>query len=232
MKLIMKYPILTVSLLGMAAADAASIAWSGAIFTVSGSFGQTLNTGQFNQTGTLIRAENVGGGALSFDGINWSAGTIGNMGAGGGTYSGFHENIPTANTLLARDGAYGGNGNAGTVTLTGLTIGYTYRIQALVYDGRGDTGIPGRTVAFDGTNLGQYAFGVSGVTWGNGLLATGTFVADATTQSFTNEAFTSGGASRGGQLNALTLYQTAVPEPSAALLGGLGMLALLRRRRG
>ena len=29
----------------------------------------------------------------------------------------------------------------------------------------------------------------------------------------------------------LTLDYTAVPEPSAALLGGLGLLALLRRRR-
>lgn len=222
--------ILTASLLGLAAANAATIAWSGAVYTVSGSFGQTLNTGQFNTTGTQILAENIGGGALSFDGISFSAGTVGNMGTDGGTASVFHENVPTANTLLARQGAYGGNGNPGTINLTGLTTGYTYRIQALVYDGRGDTGIPGRTVTFDGTNLGQYAFGVSGVTWGNGLLATGTFVATATTQSFTNEAFLAG-SSRGGQLNALTLYQTAVPEPSAALLGCLGLLGLLRRRR-
>lgn len=226
-----KYLILAASLLGMAAANAATISWSGTIYTVSGSFGQTLNLGQFDQSGTLILAENVGGGALSFDGISWSAGTIANVGAGGGTFSGFHENVPTSNTLLARDGAYGGNGNAGTVNLNGLTVGATYRIQALVYDGRGDTGIPGRTVTFDSTNLGQYAFGVSGVTWGNGLLATGTFVADATSQGFTNEAFTSGGASRGGMLNALTVYQTAVPETSAVMLGGIGMLSLLRRRR-
>jgi len=226
-----KHLILGASLLGMAAADAATISWSGTIYTVSGSFGQTLNTGQFNTTGIQILAEEVGGSGLTFDGITFTAGTIANMGAGGGIYNGFHEGGGSQNTNLARTGAYGGNGNAGTVNLTGLTIGYTYRIQALVYDGRGDSGIPGRTVTFDSTNLGQYAFGVSGVTWGNGLLATGTFVADATTQSFTNEVFTSGGASRGGQLNALTLYQTAVPEPSAVLIGGLGMIVLLRRRR-
>lgn len=215
------------SLVGLVSARAATIAWSSSAFTVSGSFGQTLNTGQFLTTGTQILAENTGGGALSFDGINFSAGTIG-MGAN--SFSGFHENVPTANTLLARDGSYGNNGVASTVNLTGLTTGYTYRIQALVYDGRGDVGIPGRTVKFDGINQGQYANGVYNVTWGNGLLVTGTFVADAAVQSFTIEAFL-GTSSKGGQLNAITLYQTAVPETSAALLGSIGMLALIRRRR-
>jgi hypothetical protein len=64
------------------------------------------------------------------------------------------------------------------------------------------------------------------------LLATGTFIADAVSQSFTQAVFanTSYTTNKGQTLNALTLYQTAVPEPSAALLGGLGMLALLRRR--
>ena len=215
-------------LAGLAASHAATVSWSSSIFTVSGSFGQTLNTGQFVTTGTQILAENIGGGALPFDGINFTAGTIG---MGGGNFSGFHENTPTANTLLAREGSYGNNGVASTVNLTGLTSGYTYRVQALVFDGRGDVGIPGRTVSFDGINQGQYAFGISNVTWGNGLLVTGTFTADSTSQAFTIEAFTSGGASRGGQLNALTLYQTAVPEPSAFLLGSLGLIHLLRRRR-
>lgn len=215
------------SVIGLASASAATISWSSTTYTVSGSFGQTLNTGQFTTTGTQILAENVGGSALSFDGINFSAGTIG---MGGGNFSGFHENTPTANTLLAREGSYGINGVASTVNLTGLTVGYSYRIQALVYDGRGDVGIPGRTVRFNGINQGQYANGVANVTWGDGLLVTGTFVADASAQSFTIETFTSGGASRGGQLNALTLYQTAIPEPSVILLGSLGALGLLRRR--
>jgi hypothetical protein len=212
----------------MAVANAATISWSSGVASTSGSFGQFLDTGLFTTTGTLILAENTGGGALSFDGINFAAGTIG---MGGGSASVFHENTPTSNTLLARTGSFGTNGVASNVNLTGLTSGHTYRIQALVYDGRGDPGIPGRTVEFDGINQGQYANGIFSVDWGDGLLVTGTFVADATTQDFTIETFNSGSASTGGQLNAITLYQTAIPEPSTALLGGLGLLALLRRRR-
>jgi hypothetical protein len=215
----LKYPVLAASVLGMAAANAATISWSSAAATTSGAYGQVLNTGLFTTIGTQILAENVGGAAQSFDGINFTAGTIT---FAGGTYGGFHEGGKVSQT-----GTYGTN-VASTVNLTGLTTGYTYRVQALVYDGRSE--VSGRTVNFDGINQGVYANGVYNVTWGNGLLVTGTFVADAATQNFTIEAF-SGATSKGGQLNALALFQTAVPEPSAALLGGLGMLALLRRRR-
>ena len=190
---------LALSLLVTVAADAAPITWSSTPYTVSGSYGQTLNTGQFATNGTQILAENIGGGAFPFDGINFTAATI-NLGSG--TFTGFHDG--GANTALAREGSYGPGGVASTVTLTGLTSGRTYRVQALVYDGRGGT--TGRTVRFDGINQGQYANGVTNVTWGNGLLVTGNFVADAATQNFTIEAF-SGGSSVGGQLNALVVHE-------------------------
>ena len=209
------------SLIGLVSARAATISWSSAAYTVSGSYGQILNTGLFVTTGTQILAENVGGTATSFDGISFTTGTI-NF---GDTYGGFHEQNPISQT-----GTYGTVGTASTVNLTGLTTGYTYRIQALVYDGRGTATITGRTVEFDGINQGQYANGVQNVTWGNGLLVTGTFVADSSSQNFTIEAFY-GTDSKGGQLNTLLVHQTAVPESSAALLGGIGMLALIRRRR-
>lgn len=137
----------------------------------------------------------------------------------------FHLNGPSVT------GTYGTEGAADTVSLSGLSIGNTYRVQALVFDGRGDAGIVGRTVEFDGVNQGQYASGDPGVDYGTGLLMTGTFVADGATQDFTIEAF-DGGNSKGGQLNALTVYETAVvPEPSATALLGLGGLALVMRRR-
>lgn len=209
------------SLLGIVSAQSATIAWTSAPYTVHGAYGQILDTGLFVTTGTQILAENVGGSATTFDGISFTAGTI----SFGGAYNGFHEQ-----NEISQTGTYGSGGTAGTVNLTGLTTGYTYRIQALVYDGRGTATITGRTVAFDGINQGQYANGVQNVTWGNGLLVTGTFVASASTQSFTIEAFY-GGTSKGGQLNTLLVHQTAVPETSSALLGGLGLLALARRRR-
>jgi hypothetical protein len=62
---------------------------------------------------------------------------------------------------------------------------------------------------------------------GRGHFVTGTFTANATTQDF---LFTDTSPTQSTTLlNAFQLR--AIPEPSAALLGGLGMLALLRRRR-
>jgi hypothetical protein len=54
----------------------------------------------------------------------------------------------------------------------------------------------------------------------------GTFTADATTQVLSVTA-TSGGFA---VANALTIG-TVIPEPSTALLGAIGLLGLLRRRR-
>lgn len=186
---------------------AAPVTWSSKIYPVNGGWGQFLNTGVFDKSGTLVIAENVGGGATTFDGIDFAAGTT----VFSGTYGGFHDG---SGALLSRTGTYGGTG-PNTVTLNGLTAGKSYRIQALVYDGRGDSGIPGRTVRFDGVDQGQYAFGVPNVTWSNGLLVTGLFQADAATQSFTVEAFY-GSASRGGQLNALLVHEFVAGAPVLA----------------
>ena len=218
----MKNTAIMMTVCGMAlTAHAATISWSGSTAATSGGQGQVLNSGLFSTTGTLIEAQNLGGNATTFDGISFAAGTQ----SFGGSFGGFHDSTQE----LSKTGTYGAV--AGTINLTGLVVGHTYSIQALIMDGRGDTGIVGRTVSFDGVDLGIYANGVSGVTWGTGLLATGNFTADSTTQSFTVENFNPGGASAGGQLNAFTLHQTAVPEASSLLLGVLGSFGLLRRNR-
>ena len=41
-----------------------------------------------------------------------------------------------------------------------------------------------------------------------------------------------GGANGGDLLRSFTITPVVIPEPSAAILGGLGFLLLLRRRRG
>jgi len=196
------------------ASHAATITWSSQLFTVSGTSGQILDTGQFDTSGTQFLAENAGGGANTFDGINWAAENVTDIGF---TFTGFYVPNGSEATNLARQGA--GSNTAATISLTGLTVGHSYRIQALVYDGR--QGQNGRTVSFDGNDLGQYAFGTS-ENYGSGLLATGTFAADATLQDFDIEIF-NGASSAGAQINALLVHTVIVPEPSS--------LALLRAGR-
>jgi len=214
-----KVNIVAIAILGMiGTTNAAIISWSADTAAVEGNDGDTLSAGLFNTEGTFVMAENVGGSAITFDGINFAAGTI----TFRGVYSKFHSQ--TAAPLSSR-GTYGSN-TPNTVSLTGLTSSQEYRIQALVYDGRGK--FAGRTVEFDGINQGQYANGTNNVTWGPGMLVTGIFTADATTQDFTIEAF-GGGNSKGGQLNALTVY--AIPEPATLYITGVFGIALLSIRR-
>ena len=146
----------------------------------------------------------------------------------GSNFTGFHE--ASGNSKLLLTGRYGSGAATITIgTTTGaLMIGQTYRIELVFADGRSSEA--GRTVSLNGINQGVYANGVSGVTWGAGLIVTGTFVADTTTQAFSLANFNGNGSSAGSQLNVLTLY--SVPEPSAAILvSGLGLASLLRRRR-
>lgn len=226
-----KLAVAMVAALGIAGAvSAATVSWSSASLTTSGGFGETLDAGQFDTSGTEVLAENIGGGALTFDGINFAAGTT----SWAGDFDGFHEGGGAQNTDLLRFGTYGDDAanTFNTVSLTGLTSGHSYRIQAVVYDGRGDSFFVGRTVEFDGMNQGQYANGVSGVTWGSGLLVTGAFTADATTQDFTIEAFDTTSDSEGGQLNALLVHQTAIPEPATlGMIAAFGGAILFIRRK-
>ena len=223
------------SLMALATANAATISWSSAVYTTNGGFLQNLDTGiidQSNVISTLI-AENVGGVAEVFDGISFADGTIdfGNTNPSGISALGYHEGTPAGNTNLAKFGTYSGVAGPSTVNLSGLTVGEEYRIQLLFFDGLLDGDANTRTVSLDGTDQGRYTFGVPGVSWGNGLIVTGIFTADDADQDFTIEIFDQATSdSLGGQLNAIVVQQ--IPEPTTALLGSLGLLALLRRRRG
>lgn len=115
--------------------------------------------------------------------------------------------------------------NTLTFNFSGLTTGYDYTVRVWAADYREagwnrSESIGGQTV--DYRNPDSAAPASSG-----GGFFTGTFTADGTTQSFT----LTGNAGQYGAYAQYNAVQLAVPEPSAALLGGLGMLALLRRRR-
>lgn len=225
----MKYAYLHRSLIAassilLSSVSAATISWSSSPYRVEGLSGDQLNTGVFNKSGTLLLAENSGGAATIFDGINFDAGKTT---FSGGNIGVFHhrEDSPHLSTF----GTYGELGSSDTVTLSGLTIGHTYRIQALVYDGRTEIGIPGRTVSFDGVDQGQYANGIANISWGSGLLVTGTFIADDVKQDFTIETF-AGSRSMGGQLNALLLHNTTTAANSASLLSIGGVTLSLQNQ--
>ena len=145
--------------------------------------------------------------------------------------------------------------SAGTYTLnlTGLTIGRLYQIQLIgIHDSRG-SGINQRQyeVSFGGSDfttggtpvvLTRHGYGNVGgepptaptyqgfVSYGT---VVGTFTADAITQSIELRSNTQDGNFGDDPDPGLGGYimHSAIPEPSAALLGGLGLLALLRRRR-
>ena len=59
-----------------AGADATVITWSSAAFKNEGELQGKTGTGRFKRSGTLIYAENCGGTALRFDGIDFAAGVI------------------------------------------------------------------------------------------------------------------------------------------------------------
>jgi hypothetical protein len=137
--------------------------------------------------------------------------------------------LSTEYQRMLTGGYYGGAGTA-TFTLNGLTVGQQYELQFWVADYRQ---FPPNTYARSLTLTAGNTSGAltylqtdgSGLNLGSisGSYILGTFTADNSLQTITITAGDS------VQLNALQLR--AIPEPSAALLGGLGMLALLRRRR-
>lgn len=190
---------------------------------------------------TSVAAINFGGDETTFGGVTWADGTD----TAGGIVTG-NDNI---NGYKFRYGVYGvnwGNNNSvfypggpnllndgswedavnapnSELEISNLTVGTHYAIQLVFADNR--DGYVGRTVTVEpflnvtgSSSSVQYSYGD-----GRFAVVTADFTADATTVKFT--PLTTGG----GQINGVHIL--TVPEPSAALLGGFSMLALLRRRR-
>jgi hypothetical protein len=119
------------------------------------------------------------------------------------------------------------NGSALTLTLGNLTPTQEYQIQIWVNDPRGGAVSSRFTTITDGPTLEYSATEDSGSA---GQFVIGSFIADATTQTFTITAGIDSGTSS-NQINALQLR--AIPEPSSTVLlvGGMSFAFLMRRRR-
>lgn len=168
--------------------------------------GTTQTIGNTTITGT-------GTGFLSFDGLGDATGISADY------------NLLLSTTVYAP----GIPGETLTLELSGLIIGQNYLIQFWSNDTRPDPSLIGRG--------NQYTAGisVSGIldvnttdtAGGRGTYVVGNFIADATSQVFVDR--NPGGDLASPTINAFQLR--AIPEPSAVMLGGLGLLGLLSRRR-
>lgn len=118
-------------------------------------------------------------------------------------------------------------GNSATLDLANAALlGTSTNSTALAVDTVGNFLFSGITL----TDNTVYSVHVVGTTPGFGLVGTTTTDVVPNSRMFQSGALVFGGTAPNG-IDA-SFNVVAVPEPSAALLGGLGMLALLRRRRG
>jgi hypothetical protein len=148
-------------------------------------------------------------------------------------------NITVPLTMLHRSASAFGNGpgNSASFTITGLTSGSLYDLYiatahtVLTTVGQWSTSnsvngsTSSTTIILDNTGSES-----NGTTWVNGVnyVLFSQIQADVTNKITMTESLTTLNGSRMG-FSGFQLI--SVPEPSAALLGGLGLLALLRRRR-
>lgn len=208
--------------------DAGLISISASTLSASGT--EILNTG------TLLAAWNVNGNAASTPTVNSIA--FPNAQPAQTTLSGLTATVSDSTATSAHytdsdlaevmGDILGTNSGANaTITISGLTMGVTYRVQMLHHHDIGNAGARAMAIKFgtSGTQTATFNAGDN-----QGYITTAEFVADGTSQLFT--AVTIGGLNSRSILNGITVFSvpTAVPAP-AALPAGLIMLGGLALRR-
>jgi hypothetical protein len=218
--------------------------------------GSNLYTGPTSVSAGLLLANNASGSATGTGAV--SVGASGMLG-GTGTITPTGSNGISVSGVLAPGGSVGTGTltfNLGSTTGTvAMNSGASFQFElgvagvdinssggsdvlGLAGAGASDFAFNGNSIDFLGTGaVGYYKlFDTSsnnantwtGLTVGGTGLITGGLTVSNLTSGFTGNLIM-GGNSLGG--TAGDIYLQVVPEPSAALLGGIGMLFLLRRRR-
>ncbi|MGJ8645112.1 MAG: hypothetical protein ACSHX9_17050 [Luteolibacter sp.] len=177
----------------------------------------TVNGVVFSASGTNNSAQNFGMG-------NVTATTL--TGYTAGAYTGGAaepwNSVDASYKQLLQGGIFTGSGAQQTITLGNLTDGLTYQVQVWFNDSR--SGRDNRENTLNGTNDVTVDYTPVNTAGGLGQYVIGTFVASGTT-----EALLMTSSPGTPQLNAIQVR--TIPEPSVCLLGGLGILVMLRRKR-
>ncbi|MEM1084894.1 MAG: PEP-CTERM sorting domain-containing protein [Verrucomicrobiota bacterium] len=168
--------------------------------------GGTDDVVTFTLTGT-----STGTGTITHDGLGWGAAA--NFGAG-------ESLVMTIGSVSVT----GGSATTGSIVFDGFTAGTVIEFAGANADTVGSTmDINGNTVTANLPNAAGFQ---------NQNLSSGAF---ALTPSLTYDNFVDGGTTGFAGFRArghdVQFTFTPIPEPSVALLGGLGLLGLLRRRR-
>lgn len=237
----MKYVTLTAAAIGMTTSlQAATIAWN-SIQNPTGNASDVVTTGTFFDSAAAYTSANVdlngvtfrrNAGGINSDNFVGSSITWTNRGTVSANFSNAPVSWDDNYETLASWGIYSaGTAASGgvTINLSGLVSGQQYLVQMWTPYWNstnfktqfiaGDRSVSGNSSGL--LDLGNVAASRSS------QYVVGTFTADATTQII----HATGDAGAGGHGIPSFMQVRAIPEPSAALLGGLGMLALLRRRR-
>lgn len=207
------------------------------------------NISQISTTGTLVEAVNINGSAVSLNTVNFAASSLpafsdpgnffDNTGMNGTAFAGTGGGTVSATLFADGERTSGAStpANRGIVTFSGLTIGNDYLIQLMSIDDR--LGVNGRVIAVADsvpTLRSDYDLDNIDYTTGQGALVTGTFKANATSQTIYMASFADGvSTAEGGVLvQAFQLRETfVIPEPGTtglALLAGVAVVGLKRRR--
>jgi len=182
-----------------------------------------FNTGTGTLTNATISAINLVNSSGAESTINLSIGQV--------NTDGYSDQTPKDGIWTSYMTTSATNGSGPTVTLSGFTVGQ--KVDLVLYTGQ---------ARWSGNNTGEFTFGGVTKSYAEALasstmpLTAGvTFIRfDDLVPNEDGEIIGSFGALASGQEGVATLAGlqfVVVPEPSAALLCGLGLLALLRRHR-